>query len=104
MRQTLIKKKTEEREKRKKKKGEREAAPGAVRKYVSAALRRRRIASTSQGQWLGSLGGDANPPCRAARCIRGCLPRPLASGSRRAVVVPARDGERLRRRRAAHRQ
>ena len=70
MRQTLIKKNTEEREKKKKKRGEREAAPGAVRKYVSAALRRRRIdAPLRIAQWrallthapstLGASFGDA---------------------------------------------
>ena len=104
MRQTLIKKNTEEREKKKKKRGEREAAPGAVRKYVSAALRRRRIASTSQGQWLGSLGGDVNLPWPRCALHTRLLAQAARQRLRRAVVVPARDGERLRRRRAAHRQ
>ena len=69
MRQTLIKKNTEEREKKKKKRGEREAAPGAVRKYVSAALRRRRI-DAPRAYSLGSSRNAralASPSARARR-------------------------------------
>ncbi len=65
------------------------------------ALRSVGVESTPQGSGSARWAGTPAPPGRAAHCIRGCLPRPLASGSRRAVVVPARDGERLSRRRAA---
>ena len=84
MRQTLIKKKTEEREKKKKKKGEREAAPGAVRKYVSAALRRRRIDAPRAVARLAGRGRQSPLPRRAlhTRLLAQAARQRLTAGGR----------------------
>ena len=67
------------------------------------ALRSVGVESTPQGQWLGSLGGDVNLPWPRCALHTRLLAQAARQRLRRAVVVPARDGERLRRRRAAHR-